>query len=184
MTKNIEMGNIKAIGGGELVAEVYVDGSFFGEIHGVNGTQEGEEAYFPSLDEYIQKHQSEIDAFVGGGIVKTCPHCGEVYFSCDEKYWDEWPNSSDMAAGQAWDEHWENHCSENAILQLQIARAKRKEGAAALENHPQGWQALVHILIKRNGMRWYEAQNKVRLGTKLDVPEVRVRRGGGSDRRR
>lgn len=111
---NVIFGQTRCAGNGEVYAEVYVNGSYAGEAWGTNGTQEGEEASFPTVEEWMEQHP-DFDNF-GGGISKCCPHCGEEYFSCDEQYWNEYPNSSDMAAGQAWGRHGTGIGMMNALI--------------------------------------------------------------------
>ena len=110
-SRNVNFGSIKTAGNGEVYAEVYIDGMYFGEAWGLNGTQEGEEAYFPSIEEFYTQNSEAIEAFEAHQYARTCPHCGEEYFSADDKYRNENPNSCDMWQSQEWESHIER-CEE------------------------------------------------------------------------
>ena len=130
-SRNIEFGNICCAGGGEIYVEVYVDGVRFGEAWGLNGTQEGEEPTFPSVEEYYEAHQDAIEAFEGEMYSCTCPHCGKEYFAADDKYRNEYPNSCDMAEGQAWENHNES-CEEYQKIHDPFWEVKNSPEAIAL----------------------------------------------------
>ena len=105
---NFTFGQIHCYGCGEIGCSVYYKGNRCGEAFGCNGTQPDEPEYFPTIREWVDSISNEAYQRVismNGGYSAKCKHCGEIYFSCDDKYRDEWTNSSEIAEEMAWESH-------------------------------------------------------------------------------
>lgn len=98
-------GNGVCIGNGEVLYCLYYNGTEVGEVTETNGTQPFEKAGICTGLTLRYKYISEIPE----GYSAKCDICGEVYFSCDDRYRNEWPNSSDIAKSQAYEEHMNEH---------------------------------------------------------------------------